>query len=658
VTLERRAHVLSPIARVRYPKRFLFFDSEARVDDFSQFRPTILTKPHRPRLVCAEAWETTGSVDAQGSEVYRESSHPTFEGPDLCGSFWEWASREADRRLDGERGGSLVALAHNVGYDVASTEGSRYLRELGWTPGGLYEKGPVYIWRWAKNRRTLSLLSSTNFYAVKLKKLGETFGTSKMEVDTQTDDLDLLRAYCQRDVTVVREAILGLVRFLSARRPDGSQLGPWADTISSVAFRAFRHLFMDTEIWLHVDPIATALERAGYYGGRTEAFYVGRPAPLPLHLLDVNSLYPWVMLDHRYPVRLLGVRDDGDLFALEAALDGGALVIAEVVIEVPVPCVPYADRERMKLLFPVGRFKTTLCSPELAIVRREGRIVSVARWSLYDGAPLFANYVSTIYADRLRAKHEGREAVSQLDKNLLVNLYGKFGQRSEEWVELGPWDGPDGSEDVMDLRTGESYTLRHLGGVTFRCAKAVEAYNSFPAIAAFVTSHGRAALWAAFLVAGGGAPPCDSRHVYYADTDSLFVDDVGRRNLERVGMVDPDGLGKLKVERTATERAIFYGAKAYQFDGYVRHKGIPLDARHAWDDGTPVVTPKGEPGAAFYLWPKTSGRLRRGETTFAQRLIVKRRTVDYEKAETTVEGWVKPWVLDATTDGESVEQVK
>src|SRR5579862_5812421 len=154
----KRAHVLPAIRRLRYPRRFIFFDSESSVKHFGEFLPTIEEKPHAPCLIETEAWE--GNHEYRYSEVERpEFRAPTTkpspsESADICDRFWKWVSDFADTRQGGHRS-SVVVVGHNVGYDMLATGGAPRLHALGWASEAPYEKGPVYIWRFTKNGRTI-----------------------------------------------------------------------------------------------------------------------------------------------------------------------------------------------------------------------------------------------------------------------------------------------------------------------------------------------------------------------------------------------------------------------------------------------------------------------------------------------------------------------
>ena len=639
----KTAHLLPPIRRIRYPSRFVFFDSESTVRHFGEYAPDAEheEKPHTPRLIVAELWR----ADPASWTYTQEGETRVFSGSasGLCDDFWGWLSdtaggSSADRS-------SVVAIGHNVGYDIQATGGAPRLFAHGWLPDAPYAKGPVFIWRFAKSRRQISLLSSTNFYAVPLRKLGETFGVAKLDTDTQTDDLEELTTYCKRDVEIARLAMLSLVRFLyEGEALHGNPYGPWGDTISSIAFKAFRCSFLRHKIALHVNTTAEEIEREAYSGGRTEAFCVGVNVPVPVYDVDFNSLYASVMIDNPFPIALDRVKQGG-VSELYDDLRSNRLVIARVRLRASVPAFPVKGD---KLLFPVGEFDTTLCGPELALAFSLGAVRSVDTWVTYRGAAIFNEYVSTFYGLRLEAAEAKRSAIVQLCKNLLNNLYGKFGQRRENWVRVG--DAPPfaiGTEEFIGP-DGVAFTERTFGGGRWVAETPQEAYNSFPAIAAFVTSYARVKLWGAMNVAGNYDPSIESgaagREFYYCDTDSLMVSQRGYERLCAADMVSTHGLGKMKLERTAIGQARFNGAKNYLLDETVKRKGVPASARDTWADGSRVVAKDGSPAVVYDSWPRLLSALTAGNLLgFANRQVVKRTSVDYDKAEVGPDGWVRPW---------------
>jgi hypothetical protein len=713
----RRAHDISKVKSLRYPERFLFFDSESYVrKPADSIDGTAIDVPHEPRLIVVEYWRSEGGE----SPTYVRSELPNdgafregaFRSPDaLCRSFWETVDELSARTTHAKTHRTITIVAHNAGYDMLATGAYVHLPALGWKLERPYEKGPVYICRAKKGQQKLDIVSSTNFFAASLKELAKTYGTEKLEMeDFNTTNVQALETYCRRDVEIVRMAILGLVRFLSSE-----SLGPWRSTISSVAFGVWRRSFMPHTVSVHTDPLALALEHTAYNGGRTEAFWVGENARTTTDV-DVNNLYGWALKTFSFPRRLLGSHDSGTLTVGELATKvraERAYLIAEVTVRVERPVVPL---KAGKLLFPIGEFQTTLCSPELELCLQRGEILSVGRWAEYDAAPIFQAYVEHINRLRVKAREAGDEATYKLCKSLVNHVYGKTGQRSEDWIRLTDWSEGEwpfevahllppiaprvGRYEIIDATSGSRRQIVAMPtGIYLSDGVRRDAYDSFPAIAAYVTSHARVHLWRFIEIANGEldaqlnysrSTDVDTRHVFYCDTDSLFVDKWGLERLERAGALHDSEIGKLKKEWTADSVEIS-GAKWYAafiphefhqagrskdercVEGYqpkdgtlgwegglstegphrfrlVRHKGVPFDAVLRTHPET------GEPAFQVTQFPKLAGRVQAGEVgRFANRRLWKKGTVEYSKAIVPDDrvGWVRPFRLpeDAERSG-------
>jgi hypothetical protein len=691
---KRLDHVIEPLARVSFPPRILCFDSESFVqkpatDDLvNEYSSTPISAAHVPRLICSEYVERqpdTGKYsDPPEARSFREDD---FQTPDeLCQAFWAYVSDKAchsERHSYGHT--RLTLFAHNAGYDMLATGAYVHLPALGWTLEHPYSKGPVYIQRAKKGSHTIDILSSTNFFIAPLKQVAKDFGTVKLDFDKELFGKPVLtdaekreqEIYCQRDTQIVRLAILFLIDFLAS-----NNLGTWKPTISSIAFAAWRYRFMGHAVSVHTDPIAIALERASYNGGRTEAFCIDS-LPGETHDFDVNNLYGSIMATKRVPTKLLEIRDDMTVSALrDMVVDDHTAVIAEVVVRIEAPALPVKSD---KLLFPIGEFKTVLCSPELALAFELGTVSSVGRVAIYDDAPIFKTFVDYMSQKRVDAQLAGKKAERTLYKAMTNHVYGKFGQMSEEWERIrdrrpdeplgqrhGFFQRPDGRSDM------EVVQLVMPGGVYQWDGHKVESFNAFPAIAAFITSYARVRLWRLMDIANGP----DGRHVFYCDTDSLFTDRVGRDRLEAAGEVHETQLGKVKHEWEAVLLRI-QGAKWYDafiaheqhapgldkdgvcFKGWrftkngqaaddvattephmhhlERRKGVPANA-------VPVTLPNGEPGFAYAQFPLLNGHLAMPVPDaghYHNRNVLKKGTVSYDKARKPegAIGWYPPFRL-------------
>ncbi len=352
-------------------------------------------------------------------------------------------------------------------------------------------------------------------------------------------------------------ALMGQVRELD--------LGNFAPTLPALALGAFRHRHLHTPVLIDDNPKALALARAAYTGGRTEAFRLGL-IPGRVTVYDVNALYPTVMATESMPTVLRGHYRWLTVPELAAELaEHGA--VAEVTLATEAADYPLVQAGR--LIFPVGRFRTTLAAPELRHALARGRIVDVHQAATYEQAPLFGSYVAEWWARRAAHLAAGDSAAARFDKLMANALYGKFGQRGEVWREVGAYD-PAVTGVWLDYNadTGVTTRYRAVGGALSELEREVESRESHPAIAATVTSAARLALLGLLEAAGRAS-------VVYVDTDSLFTVG-GPPGPSWAALVGP-GLGQLK--RVATyRRLVIFGLKDYQADGRRVTKGVRRDA--------------------------------------------------------------------------------
>lgn len=564
----REAHKLKDNHGNEVMQRVIYFDVESRLIPDGE---KVL---HEPYLI------TSCFVDyRRKSESWREY----YGTSGFIEEFWEDVIRFVKK-------GNNYMIAHNVSYDLIASKGLIHLFECGFQAVNYYENGKIFILKLVKkegkNRKNIYIMSSTNYFAFSIKELGKTFGLPKMEIDYQNSPIEEVLPYCRRDVEIMKKAVEAFRSFVISEN-----LGCQARTVAGQAFNAFRHRFMNTDIYIHDNMEACMLEREAYYGGRTEAWFLGK-VPETVYKLDVNSMYPYVMREKRYPVKLISYSKYGTPDEVRDAMRAGYLVIAKCRIVTEKPIFPV--RLNDNLIFPIGDFVTYLCTPEIDYAFMYGCLSDVYEYACYEGYPIFKKYVEYFYAKRLEAKQKKDKVMDMFYKLMLNSLYGKFGQRADVWERIGEADPYQVKvERIIDAETGEEYEIKVFGGSIFRKSDEVEAFNSFCAISAHVTAYARMLLWKYIEIAG-------ENNVYYMDTDSLFVNQVGYENLIKSGSIDETRLGALKCEGIS-DNVIIYAPKDYQFEETRKMKGIPGNAEKIADNKYKVTA-----------WPKLNTFLRTG----------------------------------------------
>jgi hypothetical protein len=278
------------------------------------------------------------------------------------------------------------------------------------------------------------------------------------------------------------------------------------------------------------------------------------------------------MRNEQFPTALVGVAPTASVERL-AELCQRYAVIADVDLEATSPLYP--KRWDQRLVFPVGKFSTTLATPELQLALARGHVVSVGKCALYRRGPIFRQWVDEIYELRKDAKAAGDPLWDELLKRLLNSLFGKFGQLNDEWEFVADEpEEPDRIWTEYNLDKDSRETFRRLGGIKERSIGSREGYNSFVAIAAQVTSWARVLLLRYIEQA-------EFSNVYYCDTDSLIVNERGMERLQPE--ISPTSLGKLKLEGTSSD-VVLNAPKNYSFGELSRHKGRRKDAVEIGDN--------------------------------------------------------------------------
>jgi hypothetical protein len=537
-------------------------------------------------------------------------------------------------------------FAYNSGFDYQVLG---LMKRLNQRPGWKHDSIPFmekgFVFKTEFQGSTVYWLDAMNYVGgfIPLKDLGEVLNLPKLDVDRKSIDEysdEVVSEYCRRDVEITRKYVLEWLTFLIRH-----DCGKMMNTLAGQCLTAFRHRFMDEEIYIHSSDFVSSLERDSYRGGRNEAFYLGEVKE-HVYKLDVNSFHPFIMANRNLPKKVLGY---GQLLSLEkfekmkelTENDPEYCYIIDAMIEVTEPCVckrllikPGVERN----VFPVGRFRAAITNLDVKLIESGGgRIVTIYRWAAYEATVLFRRYIDEFYGLRLKYKSEGNRPFDQMCKYFMNSLEGKFAQKSTETDEITGFLNGDRPSAIVDDVTGKIYRVSYIGGRAWcKTGGNKEGYNTFVPISSFIRSWTRYYIWLwikAVTTAGG--------HVYYTDTDSLIVDKIGYEVLLRLGYIHPTELGKLKLEAEADD-LIIRGAKDYHMDGEWYIKGVSKKAEtHAPDDAHP------KEWYTQTYFARMPGMLRRGieEGVLIVDDFEKMPTRDYYKGTVTESGWVEPLIL-------------
>ncbi len=534
---EERYHYLNKRVSKTFPHRFLFIDTETSKPDND------IIQEHRMRLgiSCYVKIGTNPNVIIQESWSFNNDQESICKYID---------SLAYDKN-------PLWIVASNPKFDIGAMAFSKYFCQWGYELDFIAESGMVFILVIKKGKQKIKFVAIQNYLTTSIAKIGELLGKQKLHIDLFTPDLDLLCIYCFRDVEILMEGFLIYLRYVF-----NNDMGSFGYTKSAQAMNAYRYKFMSHFILIHKNAKATAIERKAYHGGRVEAFRIGKQKKQMYYQLDVNSMYSYIMRDNRFPYKLLGKLEKGNINQLRVLLKLRC-ICATVKIKTDKPVYP--KRIDGKCCFPIGTFETSLTTPSLLYALEHDHIVELIDGYYYQAGKLFTEYVNYFWAQRMIYQKEKNKVLEEMVKLFQNSFYGKWGQMVPEEI-----DCKDVKEDKFDLlhefyeKTGQYKIVRTLFHKQHTMLGKKEGKDSFVGIAAHVTDYVRMYLWRLIQEAG-------IKNVYYMDTDSLVI---AQDTYDRVkGSWEGKELGKLKVEKQSTDFTI-HGLKDYKLGDKVRRKGI------------------------------------------------------------------------------------
>jgi len=596
-SINRKCHCLKREKTLAIPRHFIFFDTETE-------------QIHLPggkieqRLFLGWACYYRKAYGRNLEKVEWKTFYDAL-------TFWQFVYSHCEPKR------KLWVLARNIVFDFTIVNGWKYLRQGGFKLKFFYDGGTTSIISVKGKQRSIVFLDIMNWFVESLAKTGERIGIPKLKIDFETASADYLSIYCKRDVEIEIENFKRLIKFL-----EQNQISRLCYTRGSTAMAAYLFSHYHKKIWIHNNKEAIDMERDSYRGGRTECFYLGDLSNDNYYLLDVNSLYPFVMRNNLYPVKYTKLIRKPNKETCRQYLMGNSMT-ATVLINSDEPV--YAVR-RERTIFPVGEFWVTLTTPELKYAFEHNHIVKIEQAVIYEQEYIFKSYVDRFYSLRLKFKREGIAEYEELCKKMLNSLYGKFGQKAEIWEKIG--DCPK-ERDRVEVCYLEGYNnpraIRYLLGEIFELTGHEECFNSFPAIAAHVAAYGRIHLYNLMTQCGEG-------NYFYCDTDSLIVNEVGLCNLEN--QIDNTSLGGLKIVELMKDLTI-RGLKDYSTSIKQVVKGIRKNAVELSDG---VYEQE--------LWPSFKGLLRKGVTdAYTVEKVTKVLTRKYTKGTVDVNGVVYPLLL-------------
>lgn len=404
-----------------------------------------------------------------------------------------------------------------------------------------------------------------NYLQSSLSEIGRSIGLNKLEYPGNDADDEILTEYCFRDVDIVKESALSIMDLW--RKND---LGVWQATAGKLALSSWRHIELTKypdkppiEVVPCRDPEPDLFEREGYFGGRLECRFIGTKKEIVYHL-DIQSHYPSVMFMNRFPTfRVSYCRHpckDKAFYYLRNERCMARVYIKDSPEDFPV-------KVNGRLVFAKGSFWTTLCGPELQRAVDGGYVAEVREMAIYDLDFIFQKWVMRFWHMKLKAKIEGNHNELQFANMILRALSGKFAQGGLHWIDRPLMSSPMdwGQWYYQDYPGNQTRQFRAVAGNVQEKVYCEPPSWGFPAISAWITSHGREYLRNLILI-------CPPKSVLHVATDSLHVTEAGFDALNRAKKINEDSLGFLAIKDVSFQ-STFNAANDYRTDDRICKSG-------------------------------------------------------------------------------------
>lgn len=551
----------------------------------------------------------TGVVHKDKSISYSLGARPekllfgVIYGRDFCkviGSAAEFKQELLKRRYKNK-----IVYAHNAEYDLTAIYGDIYKMDNDAIFNGKFISA---------TNGNCTFADSYNLLQTSVETLGQMQGIPKDKLGNNLKS-HITRIhedvkYCVRDCEIVFKALTEIFTGCSPSL-----------TIGSLSLQIFRREFLTAPI--KISKLSDEFFRC-YYGGRTEAFYIGK---CDASVFDINSAYPYAMINCKFPNPLTLRRETQFVNLIVASKQYEGMVTARVRYrETTIPALPY--RLDHKLIFPVGEFSGCWTLNEFRYALELGDIEVIEYgYAIYSEAieSPFIDFINNFYSLRNKTKNEFRRYYYKLFMN---NLYGKLVQRiKHSYVYVPPGVSEKATMKRLKIKQAEQVETACNDGVFLKYEIEEKKFTShtIACMGAYITAYVRIMLH--------GLMSENPDKILYCDTDSVFVDKHYMFRKSHFG----DALGKWKKEEYTITR--IRGLKDYEWVSSKKSgrklKGVKKSAVEGKEQNDEFI---------FQRMIKTREHYRRKDGTPAGTFIEHKKVIkgNYTKRNVFRDGRTKP----------------
>jgi hypothetical protein len=368
-------------------------------------------------------------------------------------------------------------------------------------------------------------------YGDGLKKFGKIIGKEKYDIDYDNIEFNQsLIEYNKRDLELTRDLYFMLEKIYKGY---GVKV---KGTISSVSFEIYNYRFFGGK-WVKIDDKILREWRQGYKGGWNEVFMLGEYYNDRFYYIDVNSLYPYVMMSD-YPDLEWKICKKGDInndindkYWLGVNIDSG-----QVYNNIEHNDIVYHNNIDYYYIF------NKKCYP-------------------------FRSFIRHFYNKRLNTNNDFEKYIF---KRIMNSLYGKFGM-SEYYEKIIKCK----FSDIMRYKNIIGYEEIQKGIYRIKIRDKGKYWNNI--------------IWALFTTAKARKFMRDMYNefrnkgitIYYVDTDGFIISG----DIEKIKDYIGNDIGQFKIQKVAYEINI-KGKKLYKFNNEYVVKGVSKEnAKEFFENG-------------------------------------------------------------------------
>lgn len=457
--------------------------------------------------------------------------------------------------------------------------------------------------------KKIKIMDSYSLIPMALDNFTKVFGLKeeKLKVNFEDTNIEELTERCKSDVKLLYAGLEAFFKiFPSAKR---------YNTLPQVSMGEFCSVsrnwqFSTKQIknYIEISPLEQ-LSRLGYYGGRCEIFDFNRYDKT--YCYDINSLYPYVMKENFYPIRMWK--------ELKLPENNDQLYYVNAKINLPYAYIPSMPVKTNHLIFGIGKFEGWFYSPEFNLIKDIAEI-EIKDIYYFESSKIFKRFINKYWNLRQKYKKENNP-IEKLFKLYMNSLYGKFGQKRMNKGYSYSWNLFEDGKLISDLKEIND-------GVYIKEEISINRSRKInPFISGFVTSYARANLWNYLQK--------NNKDSLYCDTDSIF----SLKQLPNVG----DDLGQFKLEGIGQFKPLCNKTYFFQTDKESKHKAKGISNVAQVDDYDDFLYSVWYNNSEIYA--KTRESMRRFGSFLSVKNVIKNLSLKYDKRQIMEDLTTEPLVF-------------